>query len=427
MKITVIGMGKIGLPLAVQFARKGHTVIGLDIEKKTVDSINAGIEPFPEERYLQEYLSDVVASGALTATLDAREAIHHSTHIVVVVPLFVDSSAKPDFASIDSAATEIGKYIAPGTLVAFETTLPVGTTRDRFSRIIADESGLEAGVDFFVVFSPERVLTGRVFEDLRKYPKIVGGLNNLSTIKGVEFYRNVLDFDENPQLPKRNGVWEVNNCEAAELVKLAETTYRDVNIGLANQFAMFANEQNIDISEVITAANSQPYSHIHTPGISVGGHCIPVYPQFFLFNSPDASIVRNARLANQDMPTYFVNKLESILGSLGGKNVLILGVSYREKVKEHAFSGVFDLVQQIQVKGGTPYVLDPLYSNSELESINLIELPSSVSPDAVLLHTAHKEFKDIQFENWGTLRAVVDGRRFFRISDIPEGVSYFNL
>ena len=161
-------------------------------------------------------------------------------------------------------------------------------------------SGLVAGDGFHLVFSPERVLTGRVFADLRKYPKLVGGFSRGCEERGIAFYESVLDFDERTDLPRANGVWPMGSAEAAEMAKLAETTYRDVNIGLANQFAKFADKNGIDVYAVIEACNSQPYSHIHQPGIAVGGHCIPVYPRLYLHNDPDATIVAAAREANAE-------------------------------------------------------------------------------------------------------------------------------
>ncbi len=179
--------------------------------------------------------------------------------------------------------------------MSYETTLPVGTTRDRWKPMLEKGSGLVEGTDFHLVFSPERVLTGRVFADLRKYPKLIGGLSAAGAARATEFYEAVLDFDERPDLARANGVWDLGSAEAAELAKLAETTYRDVNIGLANQFARFAATAGIDVYQVIEASNSQPYSHIHQPGIAVGGHCIPVYPRLYLWNDPEATVVRAAR------------------------------------------------------------------------------------------------------------------------------------
>ena len=163
------------------------------------------------------------------------------------------------------------------------------------------------------------MLTGRVFADLRRYPKLVGGIDEASAGRGVEFYEAVLDFDERPDLPRANGVWDLGSAEAAELAKLAETTYRDVNIGLANQFARFADTIGVDVRKVIEACNSQPYSHIHQPGIAVGGHCIPVYPRIYLWNDPAATVVRSAREANAAMPDYAVGLLAAAYGDLAGR------------------------------------------------------------------------------------------------------------
>ena len=272
MKIAVIALGKIGLPLAVQYASKGHDVIGVDVNEKTVESVNAAREPFPGEAHLQDKLEELIPTGRLRATTDYADAVPGADAVVLVVPLFVDQDAKPDFGWMDAATRSLGQHLTAGTLVSYETTLPVGTTRERWKPLLEQVSGLTEGVDFDLVFSPERVLTGRVFADLRKYPKLIGGLSAKGAARAVEFYNAVLDFDDRPDLVRPNGVWDLGSAEASELAKLAETTYRDVNIGLANQFARYAGENGIDIYQVIEASNSQPYSHIHQPGIAVGGH-----------------------------------------------------------------------------------------------------------------------------------------------------------
>ncbi|MGI5952515.1 MAG: nucleotide sugar dehydrogenase, partial [Brooklawnia sp.] len=248
MRIAVVALGKIGLPLAVQFADMGHEVIGVDVNERAVELVNQATEPFPGEAHLQEKLSALVPAGRLRATSDYAEAIPGADAIVIVVPLFVnDETWEPDFAWMEAATRSFAEHITPGTLVSYETTLPVGTTRTRWKPMIEEISGLTESKDFHLVFSPERVLTGRVFEDLRKYPKLVGGLSAEGTARGVEFYEQVLTFDDRPDLPHANGVWDLGTAEAAEMAKLAETTYRDVNIGLANQFAVYADSVGIDI------------------------------------------------------------------------------------------------------------------------------------------------------------------------------------
>lgn len=411
MNITVVGMGKIGLPLAAQFASKGHHVFGADVNPATVEQINRGIVPFPGEPTLEERIAAAVSNGQLEATLDTALAVSKSQTVVVVVPLFVDADGTPDFAWMDNATKNIAEGLKPGTLVSYETTLPVGTTRKRFAPMLEEISGLQAGKDFYVSFSPERVLTGRVFEDLRKYPKLIGGITPDSAKTAVEFYNSVLDFDDRPDLARENGVWDLGSSEASEMAKLAETTYRDVNIGLANQFARFADTVGIDIYKVIDACNSQFFSHIHKPGIAVGGHCIPIYPQMYLWNDPTATVVSAARKANKAMPAYAVSLLETQIGSLSGKRVAVLGASYRGGVKETAFSGVFDVVESLREHGALPLVHDPMYTEEELEKLGFDVFHLREHCDAVILQSDHIEYLTLTETDIPGAQHIIDGRR----------------
>lgn len=418
MKICVVALGKIGLPLAVQFASKGHQVIGADVNAKTVELVNAGREPFPGEAYLAEKLTDVVSRGLLTATTDTPAAVAQSEVVVVVVPLFVDAESKPDFGWMDAATESISRGLKPGTLVSYETTLPVGTTRGRYAPMLEQGSGLRAGQDFHLVFSPERVLTGRVFADLRRYPKLVGGIGPASEARGIEFYSSVLDFDERDDLPKPNGIWPMGSAEAAEMAKLAETTYRDVNIGLANQFARFADRNGIDVYAVIEACNSQPYSHIHQPGVAVGGHCIPVYPRLYLHNDPEATVVAAARAANASMPEYAVSQLAAEYGDLAGAKVAVLGAAYRGGVKETAFSGVFPLVDALRARGAHVLVHDPMYTDEELAGFGWQPFHLDEAADAVIVQADHREYRDLTKADFSGVRVIVDGRRV-----LPRGTA----
>ena len=412
MKICVVAMGKIGLPLAVQFASKGHDVIGVDVNANTVAEVNAGREPFPGETDLQTKLAAAVSAGLMTATTDFAKAVPGAEAVVVVVPLVVDGDGKPDFGWMDSATRDIAANLTAGTLVSYETTLPVGTSRERWTPMLEKGSGLRQGSDFHVVFSPERVLTGRVFDDLRKYPKLIGGLSAAGAQRAREFYEAVLDFDERPDLDRPNGVWDLGSAEAAELAKLAETTFRDVNIGLANQFAMFAATHDIDIYQVIAASNSQPYSHIHRPGIAVGGHCIPVYPRLYLHNDPTATVVRAAREANAAMPEYTVGLLEAAYGDLKGARVVVLGAAYRGGVKESAFSGVFPTVASLELRGADVSVHDPLYSDAELTELKLTPYQKGDAVDAAILQTDHAAYKALRAADLPGIQVLVDGRCF---------------
>jgi nucleotide sugar dehydrogenase len=423
MVCTVVALGKIGLPLAVQFATKGFSVIGCDVNGETVSLVNSGSTPFPGEAFLGERLAAVVTGGLFSASTDTADSVKKSDVVVVVVPLFVDGKGVPDFGWMDSATRDIATGLKPGTLVSYETTLPVGTTRNRFAKMLEDGSGLKAGVDFNLVFSPERVLTGRVFADLRRYPKLVGGLTSACAEAGVRFYESVLDFDERPDLPKPNGVWNLGSCEASEMAKLAETTYRDVNIGLANQFAQYADAQGIDIYKVIDACNSQPYSHVHQPGIAVGGHCIPIYPQMYLWNDPAATIVNAARQANFGMPQYGVDLLAKVHGNLQGQTIGVFGASYRGGVKETAFSGVFDVVTELQNQGAIVKVHDPMYSDDELVGLGFTPLHYGESLDAAVFQADHSEYSSVTAEMIGNARTILNGRNIKFTTEFSNAVS----
>jgi nucleotide sugar dehydrogenase len=420
LRITVVGLGKIGLPLAVQFATRGHSVIGADNNPRTVETINAGIEPFPGEAQLQERLAATISSGLLTATTETAGAVAQSDSVVIVVPLFVDGEGIPDFGWMDAATRDVARGLHPDTLVVYETTLPVGTTRTRWKPMLEGGSGLTEGADFHLVFSPERVLTGRVFADLRRYPKLIGGLSAEGAARATRFYESVLEFDERPDLERGNGVWDLGSVEASEMAKLAETTYRDVNIGLANQFGVFAAKQGIDVHRVIEASNSQPYSHIHRPGIAVGGHCIPIYPRLYLWNDPDATVVRAAREANAAMPSYAVGLGKAAYGDLTGARVVVLGASYRGGVKETAFSGVFPTVAALRTEGAHVTVHDPMYSDEELRALGFEPHALGTDVDVAVLQADHAEYRDLSAIDLPGVSVVIDGRRLLDATNFPD-------
>jgi nucleotide sugar dehydrogenase len=365
----------------------------------------------------------VTADGRLRATTNYADAVPEADAVVVVVPLFVDDEARPDFGWMDDATRALAAHLTPDTLVAYETTLPVGTTRTRFKPMLEEGSGLTEGTDFHLVFSPERVFSGRIFADLAKYPKLIGGLSEAGAARAVAFYEAVLDFDERDDLPRPNGVWDLGSAEGAEMAKLAETTYRDVNIGLANQFAQYAATAGIDIYRVIEACNTQPFSHIHQPGIAVGGHCIPVYPRLYLWNDPAATIVRAAREANAGMPDYTIGLLEGVHGELSGQRVAVLGAAYRGGVKETAFSGVFSAVEALRARGADVFVHDPLYTDDELAKYGWTPYAYGDPIDAAVVQTDHAEYRGLGPSSLPGIRTLVDGRRVSSAEQWP-GVTY---
>jgi len=410
LNVAVIGLGKIGLPLAAQIAGKGFRVRGADSSARVVRLVSGGSVPFPGEPGLAGRLRDVTRSGLLTATTDTAGAVAASDAVIVLVPLVADGAGRPDYLAVDDATAAVAAGLRAGTLVSYETTLPVHTTRRRLAPALAAGSGLAPGRDFALCHSPERVSSGRVFADLRRYPKLVGGIDCRSGERAEVFYRSVLDFDERPDLSRPNGVWDLGSPEATELAKLAETTYRDVNIALANEFARFAGTAGLDVFDVIEAANSQPYSHIHRPGISVGGHCIPVYPWLYLAGDPDARLPAVARQVNAEVPATAVRLLSELAGGLDGLRVVILGAAYRGGVKETAFSGVFATAAEISRRQALPAVHDPMYADRELRRLGLMPYRLGQPCDAAIVHTDHPAYAALAPSDLPGVRALVDGR-----------------
>jgi UDP-N-acetyl-D-glucosamine dehydrogenase len=381
MRAVVVALGKIGLPLAVQIANAGHDVVGTDIDERVVELVRAGTVPFPNEPGIAEALP-------IEVTTDTAAAVAGADLVVVVPPLVAGADGVPDWQAFDAAIADVARGVTPGTTVVVETTVPVGTTRNR----VAPQ--MPSGVH--VAFSPERVSSGRVLRDLATYPKLVGGVTPEAEARAVELYRSFITEAE---------VRAMGSAEAAELTKLAETTYRDLNIAFANELARHADELGLDVRRVIDAANSQPYSHIHRPGVAVGGHCIPVYPRFYLAGDAHARLPGVAREINEAMPAYAVELLSDLLGGLDGTRVLILGVAYRGGVKETAFSGAFPLRDALVARRAQVVASDPLFDDAELRALGF-EPWDGEPVEGIVVQTDHPEYATLEIPADG----IVDGR-----------------
>jgi nucleotide sugar dehydrogenase len=418
-RVTVVGAGKMGLPLGVQFARHGWSVVAVDINPDVVAAINSGRSLVGGEPGLEEGVAEAHKAGLLSATSDAAQAVRESDVAVLIVPVMLDDTQQPDYRYMDSAVDSIAAGVHPGLTVIFETTLPVGDTRGRFAPRLESASGLKADRDFFVAFSPERLYSGAVFANLSTYPKLVGGIGPESGRRAAAFYDSVLDAE----------VVAMSSAEAAEFSKIADTTYRDVNIALATDFARYADRVGVDIQEVIEAANSQPYSHIHQPGIGVGGHCIPVYPHLLLSRAPDLEVVATARRVNDGQVGYAIKTLESMLGSLDDMPILVLGLTYRENVKELAYSRALPLIERLMVHGARVSAYDPLLSVAETE-VCCAQAYRWGEPGkfrAIVTQTADALWTRLDFSLFPELSAIVDGRNSLRRVDLPEGVGYAGI
>src|SRR3989344_1445283 len=370
MKISVIGLGKAGLPLAAVMADAGLDVLGVDVDKEKTALINKGLNPMKEEPGLSSLIKKY-AGNKLKATTDAIAAAKESNVHIVIVPLLIDKNNKPDFQMIQKALENIGEGLKRNDLVVLETTVPVKTTETIVKGILEKNSGLKAGKDFFLAYSPERIEAGSSISRFKEFPKLVSGINEESADRAFELYK------------KFTKPVKVSSIRTAELAKIAEGAYRDINIAIANEFFKVAGHYNVDFWEMRQAAKHQ-YCNILEPGI-VGGHCIPVYP-WFLIDELNVPLVSAARKLNDEMADYYVKKVEQI----GGKRVGIIGLSYREGVKEKA-SSKLNLIRLLKKKGYEVYALDPLFSREEIEKdFDANYLEDFGRMDVIIL--ANKEF-----------------------------------
>lgn len=358
MKISVVGLGKAGLPLAAVIADSDIEVIGLDIDQTKIETLKRKENPIPEEKGLKEIIEKRVNNN-FEVTSNPKYAITKANTHIVIVPLFIDDAKKADFSILEKAFSDIGKYLKKGDLVVLETTVPVGTTENLIKKILEEESGLTCGKEFYLAYSPERIMTGYSISRYKEFPKIVGGVDEESTNKAFETYSKFC-----------NKVEKVKDAKTAELIKISEGIYRDVNIAIANELLKVCDHYGIDFWEMKEKTNHQ-FCNIHEPG-SVGGHCIPVYP-WFLINELNVPLIQASRKINDDILEFYLSKVKEIKKS--GK-VGIIGLSYRNGVKEKAYTRSIPFIKLLKEEGYEVYGLDPLYTKEEIKNefnVDIIE------------------------------------------------------
>ncbi|MCX6677605.1 MAG: nucleotide sugar dehydrogenase [Methanothrix sp.] len=360
-KIAVIGLGNAGLPLAAVVADSGIMVMGVDINEERCRQINRGENPIPEEAGLEELIK-LHGGKRLVATPKFEDARGCRTYIVIV-PVFVDAGNNPDFSIMGKALHSLGKILKKGDLVVLETTFPPGTTEGLVQSWLCESSGLRES-DFFLAYSPERIMTGYSLSRLREFPKVIGGRDEESGIVAYQVYKK---FICNLHL--------VSSAKVAEMIKVMEGCYRDVNIALANELFKICQDLGIDFFEAREKANHQ-FCHIHLPSTGVGGHCIPVYPWFLIKEMEKREHFSNCRLlcvsreVNDEMIRYWAERIllecMKINKPLYRIKICIKGITFRVGVKEFYHSRNLALVRLLAGKGLDVYVADPLLTPDEV-------------------------------------------------------------
>lgn len=389
-KLGVIGLGYVGLPLAVEMAQAGFQVTGIDIDRTKVESVNAGMSYVLDVP--SETLFSLVSNGSLRAT-QSFAAVENLDTITICVPTPLRKTKEPDLSYIIASVEAVHNHLNPQQLIVLESTTYPGTTREVVSPIL-EKSGLRVGKDFFLAFSPERVDPGNKTYNTRNIPKVVGGMTSRCTELAILLYSHFIER-----------IVPVSSSEAAEMVKLLENTFRSVNIALANEMALTCHKLNINVWEVINAANTKPFGFMaFYPGPGLGGHCIPVDPYYLTWkakmNGFEPRLIELAGLINSQMPAFTISRIGDALNkrkkSLNGSKILALGIAYKRDANDTRESPALEVVKGLFEKGASVSYSDPYVPRIELDGKTLtsITLDPGVlqSMDCVAILTDHSAF-----------------------------------
>ena len=406
-KICVLGLGYIGLPTASTFATHGVKVVGVDVNPHVIETLRNG-EIHIHELGLRSVVESALSSGNLSVSFQPEEA--DAFLIAVPTPFHPDQYGEyegrtyrlADMRAVTSATEAIVPHLRRGNLVILESTSPPRTTVDLVQPIL-ERSGLKAGVDFYLCYSPERVLPGQILRELVENARVVGGITPESAEAGCALYSTFV-----------KGEIIATDATTAEMVKLMENTTRDVNIAIANEFARLAEKFGVDVWEAISLANRHPRINILNPGPGVGGHCISVDPWFFVETAPELTpLIYHARQVNDRQPHFVIEKVKQALGSLQGTKIAALGLAYKPNVDDLRESPAVEVVRLLQKEGAQIKAWEPFKPNANLPGINMVTSLSSAikGADALLLLVKHTEFArldPVEIASQTRARVIID-------------------
>lgn len=389
-RVGVVGLGYVGLPLAVEKAKAGFRTIGFDVQKAKVDMVNAGHNYIGD--VVNEDLAALVQSGMLSATTDFS-FIRDVDFVAICVPTPLDEHQQPDISYVRDSARAIAQYLTKETIVVLESTTYPGTTEELLKPILEEGSGLTCGEDFLLGFSPERVDPGNLLYKTRNTPKVVGGIGKEATHVIAEMYRQVLDSD----------IYEVSSPAVAEMEKILENTYRNINIALVNELTMLCHKLGISMWEVVDAAKTKPYGfQAFYPGPGLGGHCIPLDPYYLSWKAREygfhTSLIEASGMINDRMPEYTVDRCGEVLNrhkkAINGAKVLVLGVAYKQDIDDYRESPALRVIEEFKKRGAEvsyydPWVAEYRYKGQSYKGISELNEAVLREADIVVVTTAH--------------------------------------
>ena len=420
--VGVVGLGYVGLPLAVEKAKAGFKTIGFDVQEEKVKMVNEGHNYIGD--VVNEDLKELVESGMMKATSDFS-FVKDVDFIAICVPTPLDKHQEPDISYVKSSTEAISKHLSRDTMVVLESTTYPGTTEELLLPILEEGSGLKCGEDFYLGFSPERVDPGNLIYKTKNTPKVVGAVGKDATEVISAMYREVLEGE----------IYEVSSPAIAEMEKILENTYRNINIGLVNELAILCNKMGISLWEVIDAAKTKPYGfQAFYPGPGLGGHCIPLDPYYLTWKAREfgfhTSMIENSMIINDKMPEYTVDRAASVLNehkkALNGSKVLVLGVAYKNNIDDYRESPALNVIDILKERGAVTDFYDPWIPkykrNGEWhEGISEINADIIKEYDLILVATAHDAY-DYEMIRKNAV-AIFDTRNAFKDVEERDNIS----
>ena len=422
LKVCVVGIGRIGLPTALSFAKAGLYTIGVDINQKLVDSINAGNFPLKDEPGYEDVFNNVRKNGSFLATTDINEAISKSNLILLSLPTPMDENNIPTYSALESVGKQLSQILQPNSLVVVESTIEPGFIEDMMIKIIEGTNMLRVGKNFTIGVCPENANPGEILHDFTNLPRLVAGVNEQTT----KIITMIYDFVFSVELVT------MPDCRTANAVKLTTNVFRDVNIALVNELSLMFEKLGIDTFKVLEAAKRKYNFQIHYPGAGVGGPCLPINSYQFLNTAKRTgsklNIIKYSREINEKMPDHVINLIldgfKKCNKSIKGCKVLILGISYKPDVKDIQLSPAEIIINKLKILGARIKIYDPYYKGNQVFGIiverNIEDILSEV--DASIIVTAHKEFQEIDLKIFTKMKTpiLIDSRGIIDISSAND-------
>ena len=407
LRVCVVGIGRIGLPTALLFAKSGLDTIGVDINESLVQNINSGIYPLKDELGIEEIFNDVIINKKFSATTKIEDAVPNSDLILLSLPTPMDENNIPDYSALRSVATKLSKILSPNSLVIVESTIEPGFIEDEMVSTILKSGRLKIGENFFIGVCPENANPGEILHDFTNLPRLVGGINNHVTKLIKMIYGFVFSVE----------LVEMPDCKTANAVKLTTNVFRDVNIAFVSELSLMFEKLGIDTMKVLEAAKKKYNFQIHYPGAGVGGPCLPINSYQLLNSAKRAgvklSMIESGRKINEKMPDHVLELTSDAFKesnkSLQNSDILILGVSYKPNVKDIQLSPAEKIIKKLQNLGTNVHVYDPYFPSENVFGIKVEENLDYILPkmDAAIIVTAHDDFKKIKISSFTKMKSPI--------------------